>query len=105
MPTAPCDPHRRDLTSARPGEGPKPSRRTFLGRSATALALGTRLAPAAAESTVDPPRRIKVIDCHSHLQHHSRPTWEADDRKLIAAADALGIDQLCCSCLTPRRPA
>ncbi len=48
---------------------------------------------------------MKVIDCHAHLQHHSRSTWETDDRKLIEAADRLGIDQLCCSCLTPRRPA
>lgn len=31
--------------------------------------------------------------------------WEAEDRKLIVAADLLGIDQLCCSILTPRRPA
>lgn len=46
-----------------------------------------------------------VIDCHAHLHHHSRPTWEADDRGLIRAADLLGIDQLCCSILTPRRPA
>jgi predicted TIM-barrel fold metal-dependent hydrolase len=84
---------------------PHPSRRSFLGQSAAVLALGTRLAPAATGRSADPPRRIKVIDCHSHLQHHSRTTWEADDRKLIAAADKLGIDQLCCSCLTPRRPA
>jgi len=46
----------------------------------------------------------KVIDCHAHLVHHSRATWEADDRKLIDAADKLGIDQLCCSILTPKRP-
>jgi predicted TIM-barrel fold metal-dependent hydrolase len=52
-----------------------------------------------------PPREAKVIDCHAHLTHHSRPTWEADDRKLIEAADKLGIDQLCCSTLTPRWPA
>ena len=45
-----------------------------------------------------------VIDCHAHLYHHSRPTWEEDDRKLIEAADKLGIDKLCCSILTPRRP-
>jgi predicted TIM-barrel fold metal-dependent hydrolase len=47
----------------------------------------------------------KVIDCHAHLQHRSRPTWPVDDRNLIKAADILGIDQLCCSILTPRRPA
>jgi len=39
------------------------------------------------------------------LNHHSRRTWEQDDRKLIEAADKLGIDQLCCSTLTPQRPA
>jgi predicted TIM-barrel fold metal-dependent hydrolase len=46
-----------------------------------------------------------VIDCHAHLHHHSRPSWEADDRSLIEVADRLEIDQLCCSILTPRRPA
>jgi predicted TIM-barrel fold metal-dependent hydrolase len=54
----------------------------------------------------DRPRRtLRVIDCHAHMHHHSLPTWEADDRKLIEVADRLGIDQLCCSILTPRRPA
>ena len=52
-----------------------------------------------------PLRAGKVLDCHAHLNHRSRSTWEADDRKLIEAADKLGIDQLCCSILTPRRPA
>jgi predicted TIM-barrel fold metal-dependent hydrolase len=47
----------------------------------------------------------KVIDCHAHLTHRSHSTWEADDRKLIDAADKLGIDQLCCSTLTPHWPA
>jgi predicted TIM-barrel fold metal-dependent hydrolase len=50
-------------------------------------------------------RKPRVIDCHAHLYHHSRTTWEVDDRRLIEAADKLGIDQLCCSILTPRRPA
>lgn len=45
-----------------------------------------------------------VIDCHAHLHHRSRATWEEDDRRLIEAADVLGIDRLCCSILTPRRP-
>jgi len=52
-----------------------------------------------------PPPKGKVIDCHAHLMHHSRANWEAMDRKLIEAADKLGIDQLCCSTLTPKRPA
>lgn len=47
---------------------------------------------------------VKVIDAHAHLYHRSRPTWREDDRKLIDAADRLGIDQLCCSILPPERP-
>jgi predicted TIM-barrel fold metal-dependent hydrolase len=46
-----------------------------------------------------------VIDCHAHLHHRSRPTWSEDDRRLMEAGDRLGIDQFCCSILTPRRPA
>jgi predicted TIM-barrel fold metal-dependent hydrolase len=46
-----------------------------------------------------------VIDCHAHLEHHSKPNWQDEDRKLIQAADKLGIDSLCCSILTSRRPA
>jgi uncharacterized protein len=51
------------------------------------------------------PRSSPVIDCHAHLHHHSNPAWKENDRKLIDAAEKLGIDQLCCSILTPRRPA
>jgi len=39
------------------------------------------------------------------LHHRSRATWEKDDQDLIDVAEKLGIDQLCCSVLTPRRPA
>jgi predicted TIM-barrel fold metal-dependent hydrolase len=46
-----------------------------------------------------------VIDCHAHLAHHSASDYRQRDSKLIDAADKLGIDQLCCSMLTPRRPA
>ena len=46
----------------------------------------------------------KVIDAHSHLHHHAIPTWSDDDRKLIDAADKLGIDQMWCSTLPPVRP-
>ena len=46
-----------------------------------------------------------VIDCHAHLIHHSSSAYLERDRKLIDAADKLGIDQLCCSLLTPKRPA
>ena len=48
--------------------------------------------------------RSKVIDAHNHLNFHSRSTWAEDDRKVIEAADKLGIDQLCCSILPPERP-
>src|SRR3954465_10831246 len=105
MPSPAFDHRRRDVSTARPGEEWHSSRRSFLERSAAAITLSTVFGQAAAGRTTDPPRRAKVIDCHGHLQHHSRPTWEADDRKLIAAADRLGIDPLCCALLTPRRPA
>ncbi len=49
-------------------------------------------------------QRGKVIDAHNHLNYRSRPSWREDDRKLIEAADKLGIDQLCCSILPPERP-
>ncbi len=48
--------------------------------------------------------RGKVIDAHNHLNYHGKSTWAEDDRKLIDAADKLGIDQLCCSILPPERP-
>ena len=89
------------------------TRRTLLKGSA-ALALGAAALPPAHSMAVEKhvaitsnyqPGDSKVIDCHAHLNHHSRKTWEADDRKLIEAADKLGIDQLCCSTLTPQHPA
>jgi predicted TIM-barrel fold metal-dependent hydrolase len=39
------------------------------------------------------------------LAHHSSADYQDRDRNLIEAADKLGIDQLCCSILTPKRPA
>ncbi|SIO43919.1 hypothetical protein SAMN05444166_4732 [Singulisphaera sp. GP187] len=91
---------------------PPPSRRRFL-KQATAAAslLGTDLTRRAvqgapeAENKSKPEPRPKVIDCHGHLAHRSRPTWEQEDQALLEAADRLGIDQLCCSLLTPKRPA
>jgi hypothetical protein len=88
------------------------SRRTLLKRSATITLGAAALSSArgvvaertAAGASKGPQPEAKVIDCHAHLTHHSRATWEADDRKLIEAADKLGIDQLCCSILTPKRP-
>ena len=80
------------------------SRRSLL-KGSVAVALGAAVLPSARGAAVEQPARGKVIDCHAHLTHHSRATWEADDRKLIEAADKLGIDQLCCSILTPHWPA
>jgi hypothetical protein len=84
---------------------PDGSRRSFLKQYvATAAAFGAGVGQIAGASEPGPGRRAKVIDCHAHLTHRSRLTWEADDARLIAAADRLRIDQLCCSILTPRRP-
>jgi predicted TIM-barrel fold metal-dependent hydrolase len=80
------------------------SRRTLLKGSA-AVALGAAVLSSARAAPSGSAPRSKVIDCHAHLTHHSHSTWEADDRKLIDAADKLGIDQLCCSTLTPHWPA
>jgi len=79
----------------------------------TAAAAGAALAgapallgPAAAsEPAADKARPGPVIDCHAHLHHHGSSGWEDKDRRLIDAADKLGIDSLCCSILTSRRPA
>jgi len=100
-------------TPSSPEPQPRVSRRTLLKGSAAA-ALGAVALPSARGTAGEQPapgtssgpqRKGKVIDCHAHLTHHSRSTWEADDRKLIEAADKLGIDQLCCSTLTPHWPA
>jgi len=91
---------------------PRVSRRTLLKGSAAvalgAVALSSARVGAAEQTASSAPSSAqpkgKVIDCHAHLTHHSRANWEADDRKLIEAADKLGIDQLCCSTLTPHWP-
>jgi uncharacterized protein len=87
-------------------QSPPIRRRTFLASSA-ALAIASRTAVGRTETgdVWGASRPGTVIDCHAHLSHHSRSTWSDDDRKLIEAADKLGIDQLCCSILTPLRPA
>jgi len=72
------------------------SRRSFT--TGMGLAASAGLAQGAAG-------KVKVIDCHAHLAHHGNPSWADRDRELIDAADRLGIDQLCCSMLSPRRPA
>lgn len=87
---------------------PPLSRRGFL-QAPAALAVSGALATASGQSGKDLwsglPGPVKVIDAHSHLHHHSRTDWSEAERKVIDAADKLGIDQLCCSILTPRRPA
>ena len=85
------------------------SRRRFIGRSAAAAGTlwagaGPATSPAFSADAKEKDASI-VLDCHEHLYHHSVPSYKEDDRKLIEAADKLGIDQLCCSILTPRRPA
>lgn len=82
------------------------SRRNFLMSSAALAAVGGVTARPTARGEEDGPFRPGcVIDCHAHLHHRSRSSWEEADRKLIDAADRLKIDLLCCSILTPRRPA
>ncbi len=68
-------------------------RRSFL-RGAAGLA--------ASGAAARPPAETRVIDCHAHLHHRSRRSWQEDDRKLVEAADKLRIDLLCCS--IPRAP-
>jgi predicted TIM-barrel fold metal-dependent hydrolase len=84
------------------------SRRTFL-QAPAALAASTLVHASEVQTGkdlwADVPGLGKIIDAHSHLHHHSRADWAQADRRLIDAADKLGIDQLCCSILTPRRPA
>jgi len=91
---------------------PPVTRRRFLQTTAAAAAgavvpgeRDTRATAAGPKPAPAQPRPSPVIDCHAHLHHHGDRAWKENDRKLIDAADRLGIDQLCCSILTPRRPA
>jgi len=82
------------------------TRRSFLAASAAGVALARRgLGASEGGSEAAEGEPSPVIDCHAHLAHHGAADWEARDRRLIEAADKLGIDQLCCSILTPKRPA
>jgi len=100
------------------GRSESVTRRSFLGTSAAAgVALagryvgssppGIEAAEAKAALGVEEAGGTagSVIDCHAHLTHHSSADFQERDRKLIEAADKLGIDRLCCSMLTPKRPA
>jgi predicted TIM-barrel fold metal-dependent hydrolase len=93
------------------------TRRSFLGASvaASAVLTGRRFGWSPRTLKAAEPRAAPlveaaggkagpVIDCHAHLTHHSSDDYREKDRQLIEAADKLGIDQLCCSILTPRRP-
>jgi len=71
------------------------SRRSFLGVATAAGAIELR------GSTPGAPA---MIDVHSHLNDHATPSWSENDRKLIDAADKLGIDQMWCSTLPLERP-
>ncbi len=74
-----------------------------VGASAPAIAAArTKAVPGAAET--ERPRG-PVIDCHAHLTHHGAADYLERDRRLIEAADKLGIDRLCCSLLAPKRSA
>lgn len=83
---------------------PQISRRGLLIGSAAATGVMVRglTAVVAAQPQGE---RTPVIDCHAHLFHPSRQDHREMDRRLIEAADKLGIDRLCCSILTPKRPA
>jgi uncharacterized protein len=91
------------------------TRRNFLAGSAIAATLGANSGNqlTRGQEPADSPRplteqrlaKARVIDCHAHLRHRSFRDWETDDQRLLEAADLLGIDLLCCSMLTPRRPA
>ncbi|HEU0138349.1 MAG TPA: amidohydrolase family protein [Bryobacteraceae bacterium] len=75
------------------------SRRAFLeraGAAGMAPVLGAQTRPAAS---------TKTIDCHAHLYPQNSAASRDSGRQLVEAADKLGIDQLCCSMLTARRPA
>jgi uncharacterized protein len=70
-----------------------------------AFITGAGIAAVARPSMSAPAVPGPVIDAHDHLSHRSNLEWLDQDRKLVEAADKLGIDQLCCSILPPTRPA
>ena len=76
------------------------SRRAFA--TSVGLAGSVKLAEARASQGGG---KVQTIDSHAHLSNHGNPRWAESNRQLIDAADRLGIDQLCCSLLSPRRPA
>jgi len=73
------------------------SRRALLAGLGLPAGVTAARPPGAVESRKTGSPSVKVIDAHSHLYHRGRPTWREDNRKLIEAADKLGIEQLCCS--------
>ena len=80
------------------------TRRSLLKTSAVAAGAILAGGPAAAGPKPSGGAAI-VIDCHAHLHHHGNAKYAEKDRQLIEAADKLGIHRLCCSILTPARPA
>jgi hypothetical protein len=82
------------------------TRRSLLqGSVAAAGALLAGIGRSAASNAAVEKQKPLVIDCHAHLHHQSLPDYRDKDRLLIDAADKLGIDKLCCSILTRKRPA
>jgi len=77
----------------------KMPRRVFLGGLGSGAAMMPR-----ASSAQNTPGAGKVIDAHDHLSNRRQKGWEEADRRMIEAADKLGIDQICCSILPPERP-
>ncbi len=81
--------------------------RTVLSRRNLMAGMGSALAGASLHANLMAAgsKSGKTIDAHGHLSHHSRPDWQETDRQIMDAYDKLGIDQACCSILTPRQPA
>ena len=79
-----------------------PEGAAHLSRRSLLAGTGLTALPRAADASSGRP---KVIDVHEHLSHHSRADWQESDRRFIDNCEKLGIDQVWCSILTPRRPA
>jgi uncharacterized protein len=79
--------------------------RTSVGAAGAAWMASHGVSASASAAAASASRHHRIIDCHAHLQFHSSPDYQEKDRRLIEAADKLGIDQLCASILTPKRPA
>jgi uncharacterized protein len=82
-------------------------RREFLANSTLAAGAATVAAAlpaisAWADQRSDKAQKHPAIDCHAHLSFRDSPEDLGNERLVLDAADRLGIDQLCCSVLSPR---